>query len=101
GPIEAESAKVAAGRTQCGKLDPELGEKEGAGCGVGGAPGHVEKRKWRILPVAEVHDQPAALAGGHRRNAPWARVSGMVGERRSLSPSRCGKWYTRTAAQRC
>jgi hypothetical protein len=27
GPIEAESAKVSAGRTQCGKLDPELGEK--------------------------------------------------------------------------
>jgi hypothetical protein len=54
----------------------------------GGVPGHVEKRKWRILPVGEVHDQPAALAGGHRRNAPWARVSGMVGERRSLSPSR-------------
>jgi hypothetical protein len=54
----------------------------------GGVPGHVEKKKWRILPVGEVHDQPAALAGGHRRNAPWARVSGMVGERRSLSPSR-------------
>ena len=32
GPIEAESAKVAAGRTQCGKLDPELGEKTGACC---------------------------------------------------------------------
>jgi hypothetical protein len=30
GPIQAESAKVAAGRTQCGKLDPELGEKTGA-----------------------------------------------------------------------
>jgi hypothetical protein len=42
--------------------------------GKGGVPGHVEKRKWRILPVGEVHDQPAALAGGHRRNAPWARV---------------------------
>jgi hypothetical protein len=25
----------------------------------------VEKEKWRILPVSEVHDQPAALAGGH------------------------------------
>jgi len=32
GPIEAESAKVSAGRTQCGKLDPELGEKTGACC---------------------------------------------------------------------
>src|SRR6266404_7902917 len=30
GPIEAESAKVAAGRTQLGKLDPELGEKTDA-----------------------------------------------------------------------
>jgi transposase len=36
----------------------------------GGVPIHVEKEKWRILPVGEVHDQPAALAGGHRRNAP-------------------------------
>src|SRR2546427_2315517 len=26
GPIEAESAKVAVGRTQCGKLGPELSE---------------------------------------------------------------------------
>jgi len=32
GPIEAESAKVAAGRTQRGKLDPELGEETGACC---------------------------------------------------------------------
>ena len=32
GPIEAESAKAAVGRTQCGKLDPELGEKTGACC---------------------------------------------------------------------
>jgi hypothetical protein len=38
--------------------------------GNGGVPIHVEKEKWRILPVGEVHDQPAALAGGHRRNAP-------------------------------
>src|SRR6266567_85952 len=30
GPIEAESAKVTTGRTQCGNLDPELGEKTGA-----------------------------------------------------------------------
>ena len=37
---------------------------------IGGVPIHVEKGKWRILPVGEVHDQPAALAGGHRRNAP-------------------------------
>src|SRR2546422_3367596 len=33
GPIEAESAEVAAGRTQRGKVDPELGEKTGACCG--------------------------------------------------------------------
>src|SRR5438477_10282715 len=32
GPIEAESAQVAEGRTPGGKLDPELGEKTGAGC---------------------------------------------------------------------
>src|SRR5262249_23515282 len=31
GPVEAESAKVVAGRTQSGKLDPEFGEKTGAG----------------------------------------------------------------------
>ena len=37
----------------------------------------VWKKKWRILPVGEVHDQPAALAGGHRMNlcflqqGPW------------------------------
>jgi hypothetical protein len=41
----------------------------------------VWKRKWRILPVEEVNHQPAACQGGHRRNAPWARVSG--------SPSGC------------
>jgi hypothetical protein len=45
----------------------------------------VEKEKWRILPVDEVDDQRAALAGGHRRNAPWARVSGKLRARRSLS----------------
>jgi hypothetical protein len=45
----------------------------------------VWKKKWRILPVGEVHDQPAALAGGHRRNAPWATVPGKVRERRALS----------------
>ena len=32
GPVEAESAKVAERRTPCRKLDPELGEKPGAGC---------------------------------------------------------------------
>jgi hypothetical protein len=56
--------------------------------GGGRVPRHVEKEKWRILPVGEVHDQPAALAGGPRRNAPWARVSGKMRGRRSLSPSR-------------
>jgi hypothetical protein len=30
-PIEAESAEVAAGRPRRGKLDPEVGEKTGAG----------------------------------------------------------------------
>jgi hypothetical protein len=50
----------------------------------------VWKIRWRILPMDEVHDQPAALAGGHRRNAPWASVSGMLRERRSLSPSLSG-----------
>jgi hypothetical protein len=32
GPIEAESAKVTAGRTLRGKLDPELGEEPRARC---------------------------------------------------------------------
>src|SRR5207253_7836539 len=32
GPIEAESAQVTERRTRGGKLDPELGEKTGAGC---------------------------------------------------------------------
>jgi hypothetical protein len=53
-----------------------------------GVPYHVEKEKWRILPVGEVHDQRAALQGGHRRNTPWARVSASQSERMSLSPSR-------------
>ena len=44
----------------------------------------VWKFGWRILPVGEVHDQPAALAGGHRRSASWARVSGKL-RARSLS----------------
>jgi hypothetical protein len=38
-------------------------------------PGSGGKEKWRILPVGEVNDQPAALVGGHRRNAPWGSVS--------------------------
>ncbi len=33
-------------------------------------PGSGGKEKWRILPVGEVHNQPAAWQGGHRRNAP-------------------------------
>jgi hypothetical protein len=32
GPIEAESAKMAAGRTQRPKLEPEFGEETGACC---------------------------------------------------------------------
>jgi hypothetical protein len=56
--------------------------------GTGRVPVLVEKEKWRILPVGEVHDQPAALAGGHRRNAPWGRVSGKLRQRIGLSPPR-------------
>ena len=41
----------------------------------GSCPESGGKEKWRILPVGEVHDQRAALQGGHRRNTPWARVS--------------------------
>jgi hypothetical protein len=55
---------------------------------AGSCPGSGGKEKWRILPVGEVHDQPAALAGGHRRNALWQRVSANRSERMSLSPSR-------------
>jgi hypothetical protein len=54
----------------------------------GGVPSSVEKEKWRILPVGEVHDQPAALAGGHRRNTPWTNVSGSRRRRTSWSESR-------------
>jgi hypothetical protein len=54
----------------------------------GSVPGHVENEKWRIHPVGEVHDQPAALAGGHRRNAPWPSVSGKPRGRRDLNPFR-------------
>src|SRR5438270_10713098 len=39
-----------------------------ATCRIITAP--LQKEEWRILSVGEVHDQPAALAGGHRRNAP-------------------------------
>jgi hypothetical protein len=51
-------------------------------------PESCGKEKWRILPVGEVHDQPAALAGGHRRNAPWAKVSASRSQGMSLSRSR-------------
>jgi Domain of unknown function (DUF4145) len=61
---------------------------KGRGSKGGGVPGHVEKEKWRILPVGEVHDQPAALAGGHRRNAPWTNVSGSRQRRTSRNESR-------------
>src|SRR5207245_5096936 len=36
----------------------------------------------------EVHDQPAALAGGHRRNAPWTNVSRSRPRRTNRSESR-------------
>src|SRR6185503_11906844 len=55
---------------------------------AGRVPGLVEKETWRILPVGEVHDQPAALAGGHRRNAPWTNLSGSRQRRTSRSESR-------------
>ena len=43
-------------------------------------PESCGKEKWRILPVGEAHDQPAALAGGHRRNTPWGKgISKSVG----------------------
>jgi hypothetical protein len=48
----------------------------------------VWKKKWRILPVGEVHDQRAAWQGGHRRNAPWARVSGRRQDRWRVTGSR-------------
>lgn len=51
------------------------------------ARGHVENQ-WRILPVDKVHDQPAALWGGNRRNAPWARGSARRSHGMNLSPSR-------------
>jgi O-methyltransferase len=51
-------------------------------------PGSGGKEKWRILPVGAVNDQRAAWQGGHRRNAPWARVSASQSERMSLRPSR-------------
>jgi hypothetical protein len=54
--------------------------------GRGSCPGSGGKEKWRILPVGEVDDQPAACLGGYRRNAPWARVSASRSERMSLSP---------------
>src|SRR5256885_5320581 len=57
----------------------------------GGVPRHVEIEKWRILPVGEVHDHPAALAGGHRRNAPWARVSASRSEQDELEPVSLGE----------
>src|SRR2546425_1000885 len=50
-----------------------------------GVPSHVEKEKWRILPVGEEHDQRAACQGGHRRNAPWARVSASRSSSTSLA----------------
>ena len=55
---------------------------------TGGVSSRVEKEKWRILPVGEVHDQPAALPGGHRRNAPWGKVSGSRPLRLTSSGSR-------------
>jgi hypothetical protein len=48
----------------------------------------VWKFGWRILPVGEVHDQPAALAGGHRRSASWARLSASRSQGMNLSRSR-------------
>jgi len=47
-----------------------------------------KKRNGAFFRVDEVHDQPAAWQGGHRRNAPWARVSGSHELRMSPSGSR-------------
>src|SRR2546425_9879613 len=47
-----------------------------------------KKRNGAFFRVDEVHDQPAAWQGGHRRNAPWARVSGSQELRMSPSGSR-------------
>jgi hypothetical protein len=46
----------------------------------------VWKFGWRILPVGEVHDQPAALAGGHRRSAPWGKGISKPVARHELEP---------------
>jgi len=51
-------------------------------------PGSGGKQRWRILPVGEVPDQPAAWQGGHRRNTPWGSVSGSPRERMRTSLSR-------------
>jgi hypothetical protein len=43
---------------------------------AGSCPESAGKEKWRILPVGEVHDQRAALQGGHRRHTPWQGYQG-------------------------
>jgi hypothetical protein len=43
----------------------------------GGVPIQVENEKWRILPVGEEHDQPAALqaaTGGTRHGEEYQQV---------------------------
>src|SRR5712691_9979583 len=61
---------------------------EALGLTWGCRPDSCGKEKWRILPVGEVNNQPAACQGGHRRNAPWARVSGRRPERMRSRESR-------------
>src|SRR5437762_3736002 len=52
--------------------------------GFRSCPASGGKEKWRILPVGEVHDQRAALQGGHWRNKLCARVSRKMRGRESL-----------------
>src|SRR4029450_5835627 len=41
-------------------LRPRDYRQDGSTSEGGGVPSRVESEKWRILPVGEVHDQPAA-----------------------------------------
>jgi hypothetical protein len=70
----------------CGRADSSTGEIFHLHLGV--VSPVVWKFGRRILPVGEVHDQPAALAGGHRRSASWARVSASRSQGMNLSRSR-------------
>ncbi|MBM4443527.1 MAG: tetratricopeptide repeat protein, partial [Candidatus Rokubacteria bacterium] len=76
GPRHPDIATIRRFIARCNLLEGRLGEAERLLRDVlWRRPESCGKEKWRILPVGEVHDQPAALAGGHRRNAPWTKVS--------------------------